>query len=199
MSTLSGMRGESRVIVALVLALSAMPILTTSPADAHFCSQPLEVPVGRPVTFTVGVPSEEVPVARVDIELPPGFELHRAVEFAGWRAQRVGNVVRYEGGQIRLFMCAFFTLAGEVPEKTLLVVPFVTYDADGQVIQEYRSKSLNEVDAAQLVYAGTKWGAVEEEGGSNRDAIAVAGWALMGLGALGGVIVFRRRRRGSLR
>lgn len=191
------MRASTRAIVALAVVLAGIPILATSPAAAHFCSQRLQVPVGRPVTFTVGVPSEDVPIARVDIELPKGFELHRAVEFADWRATRVGNVVRYEGGRIRLFLCAFFTLAGEVPEKTTLVVPFVTYGEDGEKVQEYRSQDLNEVDAAQVVYAGTQPGAVEEEVESNQGALAAAGWALIGLGlASGSFLLLRRRRRG---
>lgn len=191
---MSGMRSRTRAMLALVVVLAVVAI-PVRPAAAHFCSQPLQVPVGRPVTFTVGVPSEDVPVSRVDIELPKGFELHRAIEFAGWRATRAGNVVRYEGGEIRLFMCAFFTLAGEVPEKTTLVVPFVTYGKDGQKVQEFRSRDLNEVDAAQLVYAGSQPGVVEEEVDSNRGALAAAGWALIALGgAVAAFLVFRRWR-----
>ena len=199
-TTVSGMRATTRAIVALGVVLFGIPILTTSPAAAHFCSQPLQVPVGRPVTFTVGVPSEDLPVARVDIELPKGFEFHRAVEFAGWRATRVGNVIRYEGGRIRLFLCAFFTLAGEVTEKSTLVVPFVTYGEDGQKIQEFRSQDQNEVDAAQLVYAGIQPGVQEEPAESNRGALAAAGWALIGLGVVwGGFLLLRRRQRGRQR
>ena len=200
LTTVSGMRSTTRAIVALAVVLFGIPILGTSPAAAHFCSQPLQGPVGRPVTFTVGVPSEDLPVARVDIDLPKGFEFHRAVEFAGWRATRVGNVIRYEGGRIRLFLCAFFTLAGEVTEKSTLVVPFITYGEDGQKIQEFRSRDLNEADAAQLVYAGTQPGVQAEPAESNRGAMAAAGWALIGLGvAWGGFLLLRRRQRGRQR
>lgn len=189
------MRPAPRVLLAALVALCGLPLATARPAAAHFCSQPLQVPVGRPVTFTVGVPAEEVPVTRVDIELPEGFEFHRAIGFAGWQATRVGDdVVRYEGGTIRLFLCAFFTLAGVVTEKTTLLVPFVTYGEDGQKIQEFRADDLNEIDAAQLVYAGTQPGEVTEtvEGGG---ALAAAGWALIAFGvAAAGFLMFRRRR-----
>ena len=167
----------------------------SEPATAHFCSSPLQVPVGRPVTFTVGVPAEDVPVTRVDIEVPGTFDLHRGVEYAGWTVEREGNVVRYTGGPIGLFQCAFFTLAGEVPEKATLMVPFTTYDKDGAVIREFRSRVLNHADAAQLVYAGTEAHepAAEEHGGNL--ALTVAGWALVGLGAAGALVLWVRRRR----
>ena len=145
----------------------------------------------------MGVPAEDVAVARVDIEIPEGFELHRGVEFAGWKAERDGNVLRYTGGQIRLLMCAFFTVAGVAPEKGKLVVPFTTYDAEGEVIREFRSPELNHVDAAQLVYAGMDPSAVPEETDAQGDsALAVAGWVLVGLGVAGAVALFVRRRRG---
>ena len=145
----------------------------------------------------MGVPAEDVTVARVDIEIPDGFELHRGVEFAGWKAERDGDVLRFTGGQIRLLMCAFFTLAGEVPEPAVLVVPFTTYDADGVKVREFRSKVLNHVDAAQLVYAGIDPGAVAEDAdASSNPALAIAGWALMVLAAAGALLLFVRRRRG---
>ncbi len=165
-------------------------------ASAHFCSTPLQVPVGRPVTFTVGVPAEDITVTRVDIEIPDGFELHRGVEFAGWKAERDGDVLRFTGGRIRLLMCAFFTLAGEAPEPAVLVVPFTTYGEDGTKLREFRSEVLNHVDAAQLVYAGMDPGAVPEDSAGTSPALTIAGWTLLGLAAGGALLLFVRRRRG---
>ena len=166
------------------------------PAAAHFCSTPLQVPVGRPVTFTVGVPAEDAVVARVDIEIPEEFDLHRGVEFADWKVERDGQVLRFTGGRIRLFMCAFFTIAGEVPEKATLIVPFTTYTEDGTVIREFRSRVLNHTDAAQLVYAGTDPVAESEDPeDTGAPALAIAGWALIGLALAGGVVLIVRRRR----
>ena len=146
----------------------------------------------------MGVPAEDVPVTRVDIEVPDTFDLHRGVEYAGWTVERDGEVVRYTGGPIGLFQCAFFTLAGEVPEKATLVVPFTTYDKDGAVIREFRSEVLNHADAAQLVYAGTEAGepAPEDHGGGNT-ALTIAGWCLVGAGAAGAVALWWRRRRAA--
>lgn len=169
----------------------------TTPATAHFCSTPLQVPIGRPVTFTVGVPAEDETVTRVDIEIPDGFELHRGVEFAGWKAERDGDVLRFTGGRIRLLMCAFFTLAGEVAEPAVLVVPFTTYGENGTKLREFRSEELNHVDAAQLVYAGMDPAALSDDLDSGfNQALAIAGWVLMGLAAGGALILFVRRRRG---
>lgn len=145
----------------------------------------------------MGVPAEDVPVTRVDIEIPERFDLHRGIEFAGWKAERDGDVLRFTGGRIRLLMCAFFTLAGEVSEPAVLVVPFTTYAEDGTKLREFRSEVLNHVDAAQLVYAGIDPAAVPEDpdaGGS--PALAIAGWVLMGLAAGGALLLFVRRRRG---
>ena len=145
----------------------------------------------------MGVPAEDEPVTRVDIEIPEGFELHRGVEFAGWKTERQGEVLRFTGGRIRLLMCAFFTLAGEVAEPGVLVVPFTTYGEDGEKIREFRSEELNHVDAAQLVYAGMDPAALADDidAGFNQP-LAIAGWALIGLAAGGGLILFVRRRRG---
>lgn len=148
------------------------------------------------MTFTVGVPAEDVLVSRVDIEIPEEFDLHRGVEFASWKVEREGNVLRYTGGTIGLFQCAFFTIAGEVPEKATLVVPFTTYGADGAVLREFRSRVLNHADAAQLVYAGTDpVAASEDPEAAGQPAMAMAGWALIGLGAASAVVLFVRRRR----
>lgn len=136
-------------------------------------------------------------MTRVDIEIPDGFELHRGVEFAGWEAERHGDVLRFTGGRIRLLMCAFFTLAGEVAEPAVLVVPFTTYAEDGTKVREFRSEVLNHVDAAQLVYAGIDPGEVPEDADAGGNAaLAIAGWTLMGLAAGGALLLFIRRRRG---
>lgn len=185
-------------MLALALGLAAITVVG-GPAGAHFCSTPLEVPVGRPVTFTVGVPAEDAIVGRVDIEVPPEFELHRPVEYPGWEVERDGDVVRFTGGPINLFQCAFFTLAGEVPEKATLVVPFTTYSPGGELVRVFRSRVLNHVDAAQLVYAGTDPASPSEDPHSSGSGVlALAGWALIGL-ALGGtaVVLVRRRRHGG--
>ena len=75
------------------------------------------MPVGRPVTFTVGVPAEDAAVGRVDIEIPPAFDLHRAVEYPGWEVERTGDIVTYTGGPIYLFQCGFFTLGARSVRK----------------------------------------------------------------------------------
>ena len=148
------------------------------------------------MTFTVGVPAEDSQVGKVVIEVPKGFKLHRAIELPGWELRTEGNVVTYTGGPIFLFQCGFFTLAGEVPEKATLVVPFTTYSPEGELVQEFRSRILNEVDAAQLVYAGTTPAARDEDPHARGNpAMAAAGWALMGVAALGGAALLIRRRR----
>ena len=94
-------------------------------------------------------------------------------------------------------MCAFFTLAGEVSEPAVLVVPFTTYGEDGEKVREFRSKELNHVDAAQLVYAGIDPAAgPEDPDAGGTPALAIAGWALIGLALAGGVVLLARRRRG---
>lgn len=151
------------------------------------------------MTFTVGVPAEDAPVTRVDIEIPQEFELHRGVESGAWRVEQEGRVLRYTGGTIGLFQCGFFTIAGEVPTKATLVVPFTTYGADGAVLREFRSKVLNHVDAAQLVYAGTTPDAdVVEPESQQSPVIAVAGWSLIALAAAAAAtLLFVRRRRSA--
>lgn len=183
------------VAIVAVAGLLFVSPAAIPPARAHFCSSPLQVPVGEKVTFTVGVPAEEALVTKVVVEVPDGFDLHRVVERPPWKSTTEGTTITFTGGPINLFQCAFFTLAGEATEKKKLVVPFTTYDAQGEKIREFRSTDLSHLDTAQIVYAGmTPETAPAEPGEGPSPWLARAGWVLIG-GALGGagLMLFRRR------
>lgn len=200
MPTVRSMRRITRIIGAIVaagIALVGAPG-STPPAGAHFCSSPLQVPVGEKVTFTVGVPAEEAVVGRVEIEVPENFDLHRAIERPPWKVTQEGQVVTFTGGPLPLFQCAFFTLAGVAEEKEKLIVPFTTFTPEGEKIREFRSEELNHLDAAQLVYAGLPTGPeISEPGEGPPSWLAPAGWALIGIAVAGGFVLLVRRRQSA--
>jgi uncharacterized protein YcnI len=188
------MRRAAGFIVAMVVGAGLL-VVPPRPAGAHFCSSPLKVPVGEPVTFTVGVPAEEAQVGRVEIEVPEEFDLHRPVERPPWRVEQEGDKVIFTGGPINLFQCGFFTLAGEVPDKAKLVVPFTTYDTQGKKIREFRSEDLSHLDTAQLVYAGVDFeGRPTEPGEGPPPWLQPVGWGLIGVAVIGGGVLLLRRR-----
>lgn len=141
-----------RRIIVMVALLA--PLLSVGAASGHSCASPVQIEPGRPATVNIGVAAEDAAVVEVDVTVPSGFELDRVAGAQGWKSTVEDRVVRFSGGTIASFGCAYFSLSGTAPKRATLAFPLKVRTEAGAV-REYKSRTPGAADAAQLVYAGT--------------------------------------------
>jgi hypothetical protein len=191
-------RGVRRpVVLALAsgLASALLVALTGSPASAHICPVAAQVPVGTTATINVGVTVEAPTVPDVEIEIPSGLQLDHVYAKAGWSSTRRGSVLRYRGGPIEPYTCAYFPLGVTAPARGVFGVPVIQRNAAGEIVSRTTPDPNSAQDRGldQFVYAGVK--PQSPPGSSNGPSIVViAGIALVAIGAVaGGVFAWRSR------
>jgi hypothetical protein len=184
-------------ILALVtgVATAAGLGLDVASASAHICPIAVQILVGRPATIAVGVTVESAPVPDVEITIPAGLRLDRVDAKAGWTFERTGSTVRYRGGPIATYKCAYFSLGVTAPGRGSFGIAVVQRTAAGKVVARSTPNPANASDRilGQIVYAGVK---PPSTGSSTRpSAVTIAGIALVVLGVvMVGVLRFRSRR-----
>lgn len=182
-----------RTAAILALAGALAPI---TPAAAHSCSSPTQADVGKPFTVNLGVPAEQSAVLGVEVTVPGGFRADQVEPGEGWTAERDGRRVRFSGGKVPAFGCAYFILRGAVTERGKLVFPIVTRNEDASETI-YESDEIGDPYGAQIVFAGVTpqdsdyFGAEEEGDGAPKYLVAVA---VAGLAILGGAAAVARTR-----
>jgi len=122
-------------------------------ADAHICTNPVQVNVGEDVTINIGVAAEEKPVTAVDIAIPPGFELKDQIGYLGWVGTRVGDSTHFEGAEIKPYSCAYFTFKGVAPQKGKYLASITVHAADGSTTK-YIDANPYSLFPALGIYAG---------------------------------------------
>jgi hypothetical protein len=170
-------------------------------AQAHVCTQSVEVKVGKQFQVNIGVAAEDKAVTGVKIGVPPGFELKDDFGFLGWVGERRGDVVEFTGGTIEPYQCAYFTLQGVIGKKGTYVAEIETVAADG-TRKTYTSRNPYSPVPAMMLYAGVSMPSPEDfaEGGGGSDsggvlrALAVA--VILGAGAVVVAIRLNGRRSG---
>jgi uncharacterized protein YcnI len=122
-----------RIILASVGALAAVAVLVAvAPrADAHICTNPVEINVGEDVKLNVGVASEDKAVTAVDIAIPSGFDLKDQIGYLGWVGTRVGAHAHFEGQTLKPYSCGYFTLFGTATKKGALFADITVHASDG--------------------------------------------------------------------
>jgi hypothetical protein len=184
-------------VLALASGLAAAGFvgLTATPAAAHICPVPVQIPVGTTATVGVGVTVEDATVPDVEIDIPAGLRLDRVDPKPGWTATRRGSVLRYRGGPIAAFTCSYFSIGVTAPARGAFGIPVVQRTADGGVVARTTPDPSNAGDRVldQFVYAGIK---PPSNTGSNGMPVAViAGVVLVALGVVAaGVFAIRARR-----
>lgn len=165
------------VIVALAMGLTAF-----RPVTGHSCATPTRIKPGEPATVNIGVAAEEAAVVSVEVEVPEGFELDRVLEAPGWKSEQEESLVRFTGGKIEAFGCAYFGVAGMAEKKATLAFP-LTVGMEGGGERRLASNKIGAPDSAQLVFAGTEPPSSvdpEEAGGTSMAAVAAVGLAVAG-------------------
>jgi hypothetical protein len=170
--------------------------LTVTPASAHICPLPAEIPVAQPSTIDVGVTVEATAVSDVEISVPAGLRLDRVDPKAGWTFTRRGPSVRYRGGPIPTFACRYFSLGVTAPTRGAFGVSVVQRAGDGKIVARSTPDPNNASDRAlgQIVYAGVKPPAAAT-GSKRPSAVTIASVALVGIGVvMAGLLAFRAWR-----
>ncbi len=195
------MRGVRRsVVLALATAVATASVLTAgiTPAFAHICPTPDEIPVGSPATISVGVTVENTTVPDVEITVPAGLRLDRVDAKAGWTSTRSGSTVRFRGGPITRFSCSFFSLGVTAPAVGAFGIRVIQRDASGAVVSRSAPDPAIAQDRIldQFVYAGVRPPAPPSTS-SGPSPVIVGGAVLVGLGLVLAVVVWIRSRRGD--
>ena len=119
-------------------------------AVAHPMATVSLIPVGRPATVNIIVPSESTaPMVGVDIHVPAGFRLDDAVEPQGWTVSRAPGTVQFRSAGVAHGASAYFALRGVAERKAVLKFPITTHASDGTTEQWGGGLS-----PAATVYAG---------------------------------------------
>jgi hypothetical protein len=187
-----------RAGAALLLAFVGALAWPASPASAHICPLAAEIPVDQPASITVAAAVEATPVTDVEIGIPAELRVTGADAPAGWSLARHGQTLRYRGGPARPFTCQYFSVAVTATAKGAFRIGVVQRDEHGTVVSRtnHDPKSKPQPLFDQVVYAGIE--APDTSGGESPDPKAVAGAALIALGALlfaGTTVRSRRARR----
>ena len=196
------MRSRRRLALAFIVVASApTSFLGPAPAASHGCVIPVEIPLNKISSVTIGADNDgAAPVNSVEVEIPDGFDLDRVLETPPWTSTTSGRKITFTGGEITIGTCTYFSLAGTATKKAVLRFPITTRAADGT--ERRFVGDLNDPLPAQLVYAGVKLPRTTdvEEDGSSGSGPMVLGVALTvaGLGGFG-FMLYRDRRRPSPR
>ncbi len=169
----------------------AAAVIGISPAGAHACTTPNEIPVGEATTIVIGVPAEQSPVVAVDIAIPSGFRLDKAPDVGPWRVERSGSTLQYRGGVLSPYACASFNLEGAAERQATLAFVVTAHGEDGSVVK-LTSEDPSDLHAAPLVYAGLASPVASDEGGSGGLSASTIGLALTA--AVIGAAYFLSRR-----
>ena len=179
-----------RRLLASFLVLLAAALAGTTPAGAHSCTTPVEIPVGEVTTIVIGVPAEQNPVVAVDLTVPDGFRLEEAADVGPWRVERSGSTLRYRGGELAPYACASFSLQGAAERHAVLAFAITARSPDGSEVK-FDGEEPNDPHAAQLVYAGLS-PPVPDGGGPDGLSGTVVGGALT-VAVIGGAYLLSRR------
>ena len=189
------------VVLALASGLvsTVFVALMAAPASAHICPVAAQIPVGTSATVDVGVTVEQATVPDVQISIPGGLRLDRVDPKPGWRVVRSGPVLRYRGGPIAPFTCAYFPIGVTAPVRGTFGIPVVQRDASGNVVARSTPDPSVPQDRVldQFVYAGVK---PPSTPGTSKgpSVVVVAGVALVGAGIVfAGIVAWRSRGRGD--
>lgn len=174
-------------MLAAFVALASLS-LPVRPASAHFCANPVRIPLRQPSTVTIGVDSDgAAPVTEVDVVVPDELTVERALDTPPWTSTRTGDTITYTGGEIAIGTCTFFSLNVIAPRKGVVAVPVITRAADGAV-REFRGRDISKPFPAQLVYAGIPIPQIDVSSEDSQDSgplVLGVGLVVVGLGGLG--------------
>jgi uncharacterized protein YcnI len=184
-------------LLALVLVPQAM---------AHVEASPEKVPADSVARITLAAEGEKsVPAVKLTVQMPAGVTDVTAHPAPGWTQSVNGRIVTWSGGKIQEGKEGKFSFSAHMPPTPgVLVFPSLVTYANGTVVHWIGTESSDtpaprvELTAARQSEppppaVTTTVAAPKEGGGSGAWVWLVVAVAVLGLGALGAVLVRRRR------
>ena len=182
-------------------------------AIAHVEASPEKVPADSTARITLAAEGEEsVPAVKLTVQMPAGITDVTAHPAPGWKRSVKGRIVTWSGGEIQEGKVGKFSFSAHMPATAgrVLVFPALVTYANGEVVHWIGTESSDtpaprvELTAAQQSKppppaepppAVTTTVATQDEGGGGSGAWVwlVVAAVVVGLGALGAVLMRRRR------
>jgi uncharacterized protein YcnI len=194
------------------ISVFALLVLVLVPqAMAHVEASPEKVPADSVARITLAAEGEEsVPAVKLTVQMPTGATDVTAHPAPGWRRSVNGRIVTWSGGKIQEGKVGKFSFSAHMPATPgrVLVFPSLVTYANGKVVHWIGTESSDtpaprvELTAAQQSEppppgqpppAVTTTVAAQDAGGGNGAWWLVVAAVVLGLGALGAVLVRRRR------
>ena len=150
------------------------------------------MPLGRPTTVTIGIPSEAtVAMTGVDIDIPDHFRVIKPLPPPGWTASVAKGQMRFGHGNVAPGSFALFSFRGQASKRGPVKFDLTIRSANGHA-QLWAGVIGKDPFPAPVVYAGPYKAPSK---GDSRNVLQFAGWGLVVVGC--GVAVWRvvRSRR----
>ncbi len=168
-------------------------------ADAHICTNPVEINVGEEVKLNIEVASEDKPITSVDISIPRGFDLKDQVGYLGWVGTHIGEKVHFEGQTLKPYSCGYFTIVGTAVKKGALFADIAVHADDGTTTK-YVDRNPYSPYPAYAIFAGVPIPDAGVTPGEPSSGFPLVMWLAIAIGAGAvavGVAVLANRRRYS--
>ena len=195
------------------ISFFALLVLVLVPqAMAHVEASPERVPAGGVARITLAAEGEEsVPAVKLTVQMPAGVTDATAHPARGWRRSVRGRLVTWSGGTIQPGEVGKFSFSAHMPATAgrVLVFPSLVTYANGEVVHWIGAESSETpaprvtLGAAQSkpppptepppVITTTVATQDEDSGVSGAWVWLVVAAVVIGLGALGAVLMRRRR------
>jgi len=196
------------------ISFFALLVLVLVPqAMAHVEASPERVPAGGVARITLAAEGEEsVPAVKLTVQMPVGVTDLTARPARGWRRSVKGRLVTWLGGEIQPGEVGKFSFSAHMPATPgrVLVFPSLVTYANGEVVHWIGAES-SETPAPRVTLGAAQQSKPppptepppvitttvatqdEDSGGSGAWVWLVVAAVVLGLGALGAVLMRRRR------
>ena len=196
------------------ISFFALLVLVLVPqAIAHVEASPERVPADGVARITLAAEGEEsVPAVKLTVQMPAGVTDVTAHPARGWRRSVRGRLVTWSGGTIQPGEVGKFSFSAHMPATAgrVLVFPSLVTYANGEVVHWIGAES-SETPAPRVTLGAAQQSKPppptepppvitttvatqdEDSGGSGAWVWLVVAAVVIGLGALGAVLMRRRR------
>jgi uncharacterized protein YcnI len=194
-----------------LVAVALLALVVARAAAAHVEPKPEKVPAGSVSRITLSAEGEEsVPAVKLTVRMPVGITDVVAHPTPGWKQVVNGRIVTWSGGKIPHGADGKFSFTARMPNAPgrVLVFPSLVTYADGKVVHWIGAESSDTpaprvtLTASQQANppppppppaATTTITAESDDGGTSAWLWIAIAAVVLGLGALGALLVRRRR------
>jgi uncharacterized protein YcnI len=195
-----------------IFVLTLLGLMLVPAASAHVEPSPEKVPADSVSRITLSAEGEEsVPAVKLTVQMAAGVTDVVADPTPGWKQSVIGRIVTWSGGKIPHGATGKFSFTAHMPATPgrVLVFPSLVTYADGSVVHWIGAES-SDTPAPRLTLtasqqtnpppppappppAATTVANQDDGGGTSAWVWVAVAAAVLGLGAIGALLVRRRR------